>query len=94
MDIDPNLNITELDVQAIRACMAGVASDEQQKRAINWIAFGAGLLAEPEFQPGIDRDTALHRSGRRYVGLLISIMKEPEILAHARKKKPTRGKAE
>lgn len=86
MKIDTNLNITEADVFAIRACMAGTATADQQRLAMQWIGAEACLLFEPEFEVGEKPLASAHRGGRRYVGLLLSLMKEPEMLAHARKK--------
>ena len=85
MKIDPDLKISEADVFAVRSCMTGTASADQQQRAMQWIAGSACALFEPEYEPGERPLASAHRSGRRYVGLLLSIMKEPAILEHAQK---------
>lgn len=96
MKIDPDLDITEADVLAIRACMAGTASADQQQRAMQWIAAGACRLFEPEFVTGERPLETAFNGGRRYVGLLLAVMKEPSVLAHARERDrgiSTRGKS-
>lgn len=88
MKIDKSLKITEADVYAVRACMEGVANADQQKIAMQWIAAQACGLFEPEYVDGEKPLASAFNSGRRHVGMLLYTMKDPEILAHARK---TRG---
>lgn len=90
MKIPTELEITETEVLAVRACMAGVANDDQQKIAMQFIGAKLCGLFEPEMVPGEQPLASAHNSGRRWVGLMLSIMKEPEMLAHARKKRTTK----
>ncbi len=59
------------DVSAIQACVAGTASAEQQKRALQWIVGCAGTY-DMSYRPGQagDRDTAF-AEGKRFVGLQV-----------------------
>jgi hypothetical protein len=79
--------VTEADVLAVRAVRAGVASADQQVRAMQWIGVSACRLFEPEFEPGDALQTA-HNGGRRYVGILIGLMEDPRMLEHAKTPQP------
>lgn len=91
MHIDPKFEITEAEVFAVRACMAGTANDDQQQMAMQFIGAKLCGLFEPEYVAGENPLASAHNSGRRWVGLMLSIMKDPEMLAHARKKRTKRG---
>jgi hypothetical protein len=84
--IDPDLDITETEIYALRALRSGTANADQQRIGMQCIGVKLCGLFEPEYVPGIDLQESAHRSGRRYVGLLIGIMDTPEVLAHARAK--------
>lgn len=57
------------DISAIQALMAGTATPEQQKRALNWIVYRACTTDDVEYRTE-SRDHAF-ASGRRFVGLQI-----------------------
>jgi len=57
------------DVMAIQACVAGTATPEQQKRAIDWIVYRAAGTDEVDYRP-IEREHVFV-SGRRFVGLQV-----------------------
>lgn len=79
-----NPNITEADVVAVNAVLAGKASADQQIRAMQWIGAEACLMFNPSYQPGELPLATAHAEGRRYVGILIMKMKDPETLKTAR----------
>lgn len=60
---------TPADAAAIQSCLAGTATPEQQKRAIEWIMYSAASMEEMEYRTN-DREHAFV-SGRRFVGLQI-----------------------
>jgi hypothetical protein len=60
----------EYDIRAVKALAAGVASDGQQKRALDWIIRCAAGTYDLSFRPGIDGHRATDFSeGKRFVGL-------------------------
>jgi hypothetical protein len=70
------------DLYAIRACIAGTASAEQQKRAMDWIITKAANLYDMSYRDEADggaRAEAFHE-GRRFVGNQIVKMTRPETL--------------
>lgn len=75
------------DVAAMKALAAGIASEEQQKRAITWIIEGAGTY-EPSYASS-DRDTAF-ACGARHVGLqIIKLVNMPPQILNARRRDAT-----
>lgn len=82
---------TEADVLAVRACIAGKASEDQQTRAMNWIMSQAARVTDLSYAPGEQPLATAFAEGRRYVGTLIRGMLTPEALAVGieRDKKPT-----
>lgn len=84
------------DVYAIRALYEGKASEEQQRRAFEWIVRHACQIYELSYRPGADegdRATAF-AEGRRFAGLQISKLLSPEVLKAVTAKAETtkRGK--
>jgi hypothetical protein len=60
------------DIRAMRALAAGVASDTQQKRALNWIVNDAAGYYDLSFRPGPDGARATDfAEGKRSVGAQI-----------------------
>lgn len=92
---------TEADVLAVRACIAGKASDEQQRRCMDWIMAEASRVQDLSYQPGEQALATAFAEGRRYVGTQIRAMLDPLALAIAieadkkpePKLQPRRGKA-
>lgn len=72
---------TEADVLAIRACVAGKASEEQQRRAMDWIMAEACRVQDLSYQPGERPFATTFAEGRRYPATLIRAMLTPEALA-------------
>jgi hypothetical protein len=62
----------EADVYAIKALVAGVANEGQQKRALGWIINTLCGTYDLSFRPGDggDRDTVF-AEGKRHVGMQI-----------------------
>lgn len=58
------------DVYALKALAAGVASEAQQKRALDWILTKACGVADTTHFPDSQRDTDF-ANGKRFVGLEI-----------------------
>lgn len=74
---------TEESVYAIRAVYAGTANADQQKTAMRWIEYvaGVGEFADLSFRPGGqggDRETTF-AEGKRFVGLQILKALHPSI---------------
>jgi hypothetical protein len=65
---------TAVDVAAVSAVANGIADEQQQRRAMNWILTQASGMYELNFYPNSDRDTtfALGRVhvGQQIVGLI------------------------
>lgn len=57
------------DAAAIQSCLSGIATPEQQKRAIEWIMYAAAGVDDLDYRTN-DREHAFV-SGRRFVGLQI-----------------------
>ena len=57
------------DASAIQACLAGCATEQQQKRAIEWIMYAAAGVDDLDYRTN-DREHAFV-SGRRFVGLQV-----------------------
>ncbi len=74
---------TEADVLAVQACIAGKASEDQQKRAMAWIMTEACMIQRESYSRGDPYETA-HAEGRRYAGIQIRVMTEPLTLQAAR----------
>lgn len=69
-------------LMAVRACMAGTASEGQQKLAMDWIITMASNLYDMSYRDDADGGelaTAFHE-GRRFVGNQIVKMLRPETL--------------
>jgi hypothetical protein len=64
---------------AFRALFEGVASEGQQKRAMEWLLFNACHIGISSFAE-TDRETAF-REGERHIGLQIARLRDPEALA-------------
>lgn len=60
----------EIDSHAIKACLAGDATPDQQKRAMQWIVTNAGLYDEVNWEPENERASSFE-AGRRYVAIQI-----------------------
>lgn len=58
------------DVFAMKALAQGMASEGQQKRALEWILKIASGIADNTYYPDSERDSAF-ASGKRFVGLEI-----------------------
>jgi hypothetical protein len=76
--------ITEADVHAVRAVIAGTASPDEQRRAMLWIGDQACRRMDSPYEPdapAIDQGVLL---GRHMVGVLISNMTTGRTLEAAR----------
>lgn len=76
-------------VEAVQACLKGIADEHQQKLAIEWVIIEAAGTRELSFRSdadGGDRETAF-AEGRRFVGLSLAKMAEmsPKMIAELRK---------
>lgn len=72
----------KLDIYAVRACIAGEATPDQQRRAIDWIINRAANLYDMSYREdgeGGVTATAFHE-GRRFVGNQIVKLTRPETL--------------
>lgn len=80
----PKPIITEADVHAVRACIAGTADAAQQVRAMVWIGKEAcGVFDSPYVADGNDRETFV-AIGRHQVGIMISAMQTQATLEAAK----------
>jgi hypothetical protein len=95
MDAHSPAPYEETEVHAIRACIAGTANDGQQKLAMDWIIRKASNAYDVSYRPGDGLATAF-AEGRRFVGLQIIKLLQPEVTAavEARKTRGKRGKPE
>jgi hypothetical protein len=82
MAIEPQPISQEREVLAIRAMIAGKATQEQQILGMEWIMREAARVPDVSFRPGDPHYTAFNE-GRRYVGVLIRYMLLPETLIAA-----------
>lgn len=73
------------DVIAVQALEKGTATEEQQKRALNWIINKACWTYESTFSPVREHDSSF-AEGRRFAGLQIVKMLKINAAALARKK--------
>lgn len=75
---------TEADVHAWRALVAGKATDDQQRRCVDWLV-RATLRADTPYVSGDAgrRDTD-YLLGRHSIGVLVGSMTSPEALTRAR----------
>ena len=55
------------DAAAVRAVAAGTATEDQQRRAMDWIIYKACMLYDMSFFPESSRDSDF-AEGRRFVG--------------------------
>lgn len=80
---------------AIRALIAGKATEDQQKLGMDWIITKASNLYDMSYRPDERGGTDFHE-GRRFVGSQIVKMTRPETLKalEFEKLKKTRGKPE
>ncbi|WP_420961063.1 hypothetical protein [Brucella sp. IR073] len=76
---------------AIRACIAGTASEGQQKAAMAWIVEQASGYGKMSYGKGDPYDTAFHE-GRRFVGYQIIRMTLDEAMKLVERPAKTRGK--
>ncbi len=62
----------EADVQALRACQAGVATSDQQRRVIDWCIRSCGTYDTSYRRGGTeaDRDT-IFAEGKRWFGMVL-----------------------
>lgn len=58
------------DIRAVQAVAQGVASETEQKRALDWIINTASATYDEPFRPG-EQDAVNYMLGRRSVGLAI-----------------------
>lgn len=82
-------HIEEADVYAFRALADGVATADQQRRAMSWLGTeGCRLLQDP-YSEVAERngssDDVIFALGRRYPAILIREMQLPKTLAAAKK---------
>ena len=61
---------TEADIQAVRAVFNGVANEDQQRRALDWIVEFAAATHDTSFRPENQNLTAF-AEGKRFVGQTI-----------------------
>lgn len=59
-----------VDIRAIQALAKGDASEDEQKRALDWIINNAAATYDEPFRPG-ETDVMAYMLGRRSVGLAI-----------------------
>jgi hypothetical protein len=61
----------EYDIRAVKALAAGMASDAQQRRALDWIIHRAAGTYDLSFRPGGEdgRRATDFSEGKRFVGL-------------------------
>ena len=65
-------NYSKADAYAIKALAAGNASDDQQRRALEFIVVGLCATHDVSMRPGEDGDRlTCFAEGKRYVGLQI-----------------------
>ena len=77
--------IMKRDVIAVIACINGKATPEQAQVAIDWVMREAARVPDLSFQLGGEdgRRASDFADGRRYVGLLIREMLDPETMRRA-----------
>ena len=74
LPVEEPAKYAKADVAALQALVAGVATADQQQRALNWIIYEACGTYEVDYRPD-PRDHAFV-SGKRRVGLqIISLIK-------------------
>lgn len=78
-------------LMAIRACIAGKASEGQQQTAMDWIITKASNLYDVSYRKQDTHATAF-AEGRRFVGNQIVKMTRSETLKALEPTKPVRGK--
>ncbi len=84
----------QADLFAIRAVYDGLANEEQQKRAIEWVIRNACGMYDLSYRPGGsegERATAF-AEGRRFAGLQIAKMLTREALDAVADKGPAAGR--
>lgn len=64
------------DVMAIKALADGVANEEQQKRALEWIMDGAGMLKDLAYRPD-PNDTAFCLGRQQVARLILYVVEMP-----------------
>lgn len=80
----PKTTFTEADVHAIRALLDGTATGDQQKRAMRFILYDiCHIFDSPYVSEGLDRESFV-MMGRHQVGVIITSVKNPEVLERAR----------
>ncbi len=83
--IEPPAIATEPEVFAVRACINGEATGEQQMLAMNWIMREASRVTDLSYVPG-DPYAAAFNEGRRYAGICIRVCLEPQYLKEAKQR--------
>ena len=78
----PKPHITEIDVHAVRACIAGTATPDQQRRAMEWIGAHACQMKRSPALAESDRELSI-LAGMQHVGHIIADMTLPQTLAEA-----------
>ena len=81
--IEPEAVATVAEVHAVRACINGEATPDQQKLAMNWVMREAARVNDLSYRPGEKPFETAFNEGRRYPGILIRYTLEPEFLARA-----------
>lgn len=84
---------TEAEVEAVRAVIAGVASKDQQMRAMDWIMDQACNITDVSYTGKEEPLAMAFGEGRRYVGAQIRAMLTPLALEIAKKQSKPRGTA-
>jgi hypothetical protein len=64
----PSADSDNADIAALKALNAGVANEQQQKRALGWFLKQAARVDQVSYVPG-DRDATMFNEGRRFAGL-------------------------
>lgn len=81
--IKPEPIATVAEIECVRACIAGAATADQAKIAIDWIMREAARVTDLSYRPG-DPNATMFAEGRRYAGICIRYCLEPEFLQRAR----------
>ena len=71
--------VDKATLYAVRACIAGTATDGQQKAAMEWIIRQASRAYDLSYRPQ-DAIAMAFAEGRRFVGLQIIEILQPETL--------------
>lgn len=66
----PEVDYDNADLAAMKALQAGVATEGQQKRALDWFLYQAARISHVSYVPGDDAGT-MFNEGRRFAGLVV-----------------------